>query len=68
MDDGHKFVKRIPTGGVDDNGKPINVKWICASEQTKRIHISTIVSLMAIDIAHHWGPPPIGAVSLRVLF
>jgi hypothetical protein len=26
MDDGHKFVKRISTGGVDDNGKPINVK------------------------------------------
>ncbi len=50
IDRGHKFVKRIPTGGVDDDGKPINVKGICASTETKRIHISTKVSLMCLDM------------------
>ncbi len=37
IDHGHKFVKRIPTGGVNESGKPINVKGICASAKTKRI-------------------------------
>ena len=50
IDHGHKFVKRIPTGGVDRAGKPINVKGICASAKTKRIHISTKSSLMCIDM------------------
>jgi hypothetical protein len=50
IDNGHKFVRRIPTGGVDRMGKPINVKGICASEKTRRIHISTIESLMCIDM------------------
>ncbi|MEO2048678.1 MAG: hypothetical protein ABGX16_19150 [Pirellulales bacterium] len=50
IDRGHKFVKRIPIGGVDDSGKPINVKGICASTQTKRIHISTKDSLMCLDM------------------
>jgi hypothetical protein len=50
IDRGHKFVKRIPTGGVDKDGKPINVKGICASAETKRIHISTKVSLMCLDM------------------
>ena len=50
MDNGHKFVKRIPTAGVDPNGKPINVKGICASARTKRIHISTKVSLICLDM------------------
>ena len=47
---GHRFVRRIPTGGVEENGKPINVKGICASAKTKRIHISTQVSLMCLDM------------------
>ena len=50
IDNGHKFVKRIPTGGVDQNGKPLNVKGICASANTKRVHISTIKTLMCIDV------------------
>jgi hypothetical protein len=50
IDDGHRFVKRIPTGGVDDEGTPINVKGICASAQSKLIHISTIRSLMCLDL------------------
>ena len=50
IDDGHRFVKRIPTGGVNKDGKPINVKGICASAETGRIHISTIKSLMCLDM------------------
>jgi hypothetical protein len=50
IDRGHKFVKRIPLGGLDESGKPINVKGICASAKTKRIHISTKVSLMCLDM------------------
>lgn len=50
LDQGHKFVKRISTGGRDSSGKPLNVKGICASAQTKRIHISTLSSLMCLDL------------------
>ena len=50
IDHGHKFVKRIPTGGLTADGKPINVKGICASSVTNRIYISTLVSLMCIDL------------------
>ncbi len=50
IDDGHRFVKRIATGGVDSDGKPINVKGVCASEITNRIYISTLTSLMCLDL------------------
>ncbi|MGH7129662.1 MAG: YncE family protein [Planctomycetaceae bacterium] len=50
IDDGHKFVKRIPIGGLDDSGKPMNVKGICASAETDRVYISTIKTLMCLDL------------------
>ncbi|HUG91861.1 MAG TPA: hypothetical protein VML55_13570 [Planctomycetaceae bacterium] len=50
IDDGYRFVKRIPTGGVDESGKPLNVKGVCASAETGRIHISTIRTLMCLDL------------------
>ncbi|MCI0747592.1 MAG: hypothetical protein L0Y58_19475 [Verrucomicrobia subdivision 3 bacterium] len=50
IDHGHKFVKRIRTAGVDETGKPLNVKGICASAATKRLHISTIKTLTSIDL------------------
>ena len=50
IDAGHKFVKRIPTSGVDDKGVPINVKGICASAQTGRVYISTIKTLQCLDL------------------
>jgi hypothetical protein len=50
INENHKFVKRIPTAGVDDSGKPLNVKGICASAATKRLHISTIKTLTCIDL------------------
>lgn len=52
IDGGHKFVKRIKTGGVDAKGKPINVKGICASAKTRLVHITTIRSMMCLDLVH----------------
>ena len=50
IDNGHKFVRRIPIGGLDEEGKPRNVKGICASPITKRVHISTTHTLMSLDL------------------
>lgn len=50
IDNGHAFVKRIPTGGINEAGQPINVKGICASAETRRIHVSTLTSLMCLDM------------------
>ncbi len=50
IDAGHKFVRRIPIGGLDEKGKPRNVKGICASPVTKRVHISTTHTLMSLDL------------------
>jgi hypothetical protein len=50
IDNGHKFVKRIPTAGFNENGKPRNVKGVCASADTKRIYISTTHTLQCLDL------------------
>ena len=50
IDDGHRFVKRIPTAGLDENGKPLNVKGICASADTDRVYISTLRTLICLDL------------------
>ncbi|HZR19434.1 MAG TPA: hypothetical protein VFE51_19260 [Verrucomicrobiae bacterium] len=51
IDDGHRFLRRIATGGVDRNGKPLNVKGVCASAVTKRIYVSTTKSILCLDLA-----------------
>jgi hypothetical protein len=50
IDNGHRFVKRIPTGGFDTNGRPLNVKGICAHAQSGRVFISTIQHLLCVDL------------------
>ncbi len=50
IDNGHKFVKRIPTAGLDKEGKPLNVKGVCASAATKRIYITTTQTMQCIDL------------------
>jgi len=50
IDAGHRIIKRIPTAGLDDKGKPLNVKGICASARTKKLYISTTKQLMCIDL------------------
>lgn len=47
---GHKFVKRIPSAGLNEQGKPLNVKGICASAKTGRLYLSTIRTLMCFDL------------------
>src|SRR5688572_5095466 len=47
---GHKFIKRIPTAGLDDAGKPRNVKGICASAPLQRVFITTPKTMMAVDL------------------
>jgi DNA-binding beta-propeller fold protein YncE len=51
-DGGHKFVKRISLAGygVDDRGKVLNIKGICASVKTGRLYVSTLKQLIAIDL------------------
>jgi hypothetical protein len=50
IDRGHAFVRRIPTGGVNEKGRPLNVKGICASAVTDRLYVSTIKQLMCLDL------------------
>ncbi len=50
IDHEHRFVKRIPTGGLNDEGKPTNVKGVAAHAGTARIYISTIETLQALDL------------------
>ncbi len=50
IDNAHRFVKRIPTAGLDASGKPLNVKGIVASAKTNRIWISTTQTLTSIDL------------------
>ncbi len=57
---GHKFVKRIPSAGVDEQGKPLNVKGICASAGTGRLYITTTRTLMCFDLVSEkllWEKP-----------
>lgn len=50
IDHGHRFVKRIPIGGLDPSGKPINIKGVCASAKTWRIHLTTLGTMMSLDL------------------
>ncbi len=50
IDHGHRFIKRIPTAGLNAEGKPLNVKGVCASAATKRLYITTTQSLAAYDL------------------
>ena len=50
MDHGHRFLKRIPTAGVDEHGKPLNVKGVCASASTGRIYVGTTKTLTCLDL------------------
>jgi hypothetical protein len=50
IDHGHRFIKRIPTAGLNDKGKPDNVKGICASASTKRVYICTTKTLTCLDL------------------
>src|SRR4051812_48403528 len=40
IDHGHRLVKRIASSGKDADGKPLNVKGICAHAGTQRLYVS----------------------------
>jgi len=50
IDQGHKLLRRIPTAGLNPNGKPANVKGVCASADTHRLYVSTLQKLECIDL------------------
>ena len=49
IDDGFRFVKRIPTWDVPPGQDAETVKGIAASAQTGRIYVTTIRRMMALD-------------------
>ncbi len=51
IDDGHKFVGRIPFDGLDEQRRPLNVKGICASAATGRLYLTTLKHLICLDLA-----------------
>ena len=50
IDDGHRFVKRIPTFDVPAGSQPENVKGIAAHAGTGRVYISTPKRVAAFDL------------------
>jgi len=50
MDNQHRFVKRIHTGGLHPDGKPSNVKGIAVSIPLNSLYVSTVESLQRIDL------------------
>jgi DNA-binding beta-propeller fold protein YncE len=57
IDDGHKFVKRIPTA-ASTVAKPRNVKGVVASPATRKLHLTTPEALFCVDLVTEktdWG-------------
>jgi DNA-binding beta-propeller fold protein YncE len=50
IDNGHKFVRRIPAAGLNAQGKPENVKGTCASPATRRLYVSTLTAMTCFDL------------------
>jgi DNA-binding beta-propeller fold protein YncE len=50
MDNGHRFVKRIPTFDVPAGAAAENVKGVAASAQTGRIYVTTPKRIAAFDL------------------
>lgn len=50
IDRGHAFVKRIPAQGLNAEGKPLNVKGVCANAATGRLYVTTTQQLAAYDL------------------
>jgi DNA-binding beta-propeller fold protein YncE len=50
IDNGHKFLKRIPTWGLPQGTEPENVKGIAASAKTAKLYVSTTKRLGCFDL------------------
>lgn len=51
IDHDHKFIRRIRAAGLNAEGKPSNVKGICASASQSRFYVSTLQKLTCFDLA-----------------
>jgi hypothetical protein len=51
VDNGHRFVRRIPTMTVPAGQEPENVKGMAASALTGRLYVSTTKRVLAFDLA-----------------
>lgn len=63
INDGHKFVRRIATPGLDEHGKALNVKGVCANARSGRVYISTTRALSCLDLVTEkllWEKPYAG--------
>jgi DNA-binding beta-propeller fold protein YncE len=49
IDNGYKFVRRIPTWTVPEGKEPENVKGIAASAKTGRVYVTSLNRMIAID-------------------
>ncbi|MBC7922853.1 MAG: hypothetical protein H7Z75_17385 [Ferruginibacter sp.] len=50
MDNHHRFVKFIPTAGLNRDGQPSNVKGLDVSLSTNCLYISTLEALQCVDL------------------
>src|SRR6266481_8586996 len=49
IDNGYKFVRRIPTWDVPEGSKPENVKGVAASAKTGRVYVTSLNHMIAVD-------------------
>src|SRR5437667_11326269 len=49
IDNGYKFMRRIPTWDVPQGKEPENVKGIAASGKTGRVYVTSLNRMIAID-------------------
>ena len=51
IDDGHKFVKRLPAAGVNrETGFPLSLKGIVASAVTNRLWVTSMETMFCLDL------------------
>ena len=50
IDHGHQFMRRIAIPGLDEHGKPLNVKGVCANAALRHIYVSTTRTLSCLDL------------------
>jgi hypothetical protein len=63
IDNGYKFVRRIPTWNVTAGAEPENVKGIVASATTGRLYVTTVARMACIDLVTDkilWDKAPEG--------
>lgn len=70
MEDGHRWVKRIPTWSVPEGQTAENVKGVCASAKTGKLYVSTPKRILCIDVLTEkkvWETTPEGGCDRMAL-